>query len=126
MTPPSPRFLEAMGMRILREDPDRPAFAIDVDEIHKNVNGVVHGSVLHALMDSVMGMLAYRACGRRPVATAEMAVRYLSPVKEGELRATGRVVALDARRVTLEAEVEHAGAVVATATARFAILDAVP
>jgi uncharacterized protein (TIGR00369 family) len=80
---------------------------------------VVHGSVVHALIDSVMGMQCFRAAGRRPVATAEISVRFLRPIFDGRLEARARVLRAGKRLLFVEADVRRDGEVVAVGQATF-------
>lgn len=115
----SPRFLELLGFELDREAPDGPAVCVNVGDHHKNSNGVVHGSVIHALLDSVMGMQCYRAAGRTPVATAEISVRFLRPVFDGRLEARARLLHGGRRLLFVEGEVKREGEVVAVGQASF-------
>jgi uncharacterized protein (TIGR00369 family) len=98
------KFLETLGF-----DRDREAGRITVvlDERHMQNNGVVHGSVIHALLDTVMGWESFKASGRTPVATAEISVRYLRPVFGGKLAAKGQVIKAGKRMVFVEGEVTN-------------------
>ena len=102
-----PRFLERLGFEVVKSGPRSPYFQVQLDSRHLNVNGVVHGSVFHALLDSVMGMKAFLAKDRQPVATAEVSVRYLRPVRTGLLRAHGRIIHEGKRLIVVEGIVDH-------------------
>jgi len=111
------KFLETLGF-----DRDREAGRITVtlDERHMQNNGVVHGSVIHALLDTVMGWESFKAANRTPVATAEISVRYLRAVFTGKLSAKGRVIKAGKRMVFVEGEVTNEeGEVVAIGSAIF-------
>jgi uncharacterized protein (TIGR00369 family) len=115
----SPRFIQVLGFELDREADDGPAVCVNVGDMHKNSNGVVHGSVIHALLDSVMGMQCYRAAGRQPVATAEISVRFLRPVFDGRLAARARLLHGGKRLLFVEGEVKREGEVVAVGQASF-------
>jgi uncharacterized protein (TIGR00369 family) len=111
------KFLETLGF-----DRDREAGTITVtlDERHMQNNGVVHGSVIHALLDTVMGWESFKAAGRTPVATAEISVRYLRPVFAGKLAAKGNVIKAGKRMIIVEGRVTDGdGQLVAIGTATF-------
>jgi uncharacterized protein (TIGR00369 family) len=116
---PALQFVQLLDFELEREAPRGPAVCVTVAAKHKNANGVVHGSVLHALLDSVMGMVCYRAAGREPVATAEISVRFLRPVFEGRLEARATVLHAGKRLLVAAGEIECAGEMVATAQATF-------
>jgi uncharacterized protein (TIGR00369 family) len=113
------RFVERNGMYIVRDGADAPAMCVDVSERHRQVNGVVHGSVLHMLLDTAMGAQCFRANGRKPVATAEISVRYLVPVFAGTLEARARIIKAGKRVLTVEGWVRRDGEVVAVGQATF-------
>ena len=111
------KFLETLGF-----DRDREAGLIKVtlDERHMQNNGVVHGSVIHALLDTVMGWESFKAAGRTPVATADISVRYLRPVFGGTLAAKGNVIKTGKRMVIVEGRVtDGEGNLVAIGQATF-------
>ena len=112
-------FVQLLGFEIDREATDGPAVCVNVAAAHKNSNGVVHGSVIHALLDSVMGMQCFRAAGRQPVATAEISVRFVQPVFDGRLEARARVIRAGKRLVFVEGDVRRDGEVVAVGQATF-------
>lgn len=115
----APRFLQLLGFEIDREAADGPAVCVNVADAHKNSNGVVHGSVIHALLDSAMGLQCFRAAGRQPVATAEISVRFLRPVFDGRLEARARVLHSGKRLLFVEADVRRDGDLVAVGQASF-------
>jgi len=121
---PSPeagiQFVQLLDFELDREAPDGPAVCVQVAAKHKNSNGVVHGSVVHALLDTVMGMQSFRAAGRAPVATAEISVRFLRPIFDGRLEARARVLHVGKRLVVVEGEVQREGEVMAVGQATFA------
>ncbi len=113
------RFVQQLGFEIDREVPDGPAVCVNVGDRHRNTNGVVHGSVVHALLDSVMGMQCFRAAGRQPVATAEISVRFLKPIFDGRLEARARVIHGGKRLLFVEGDVRRDGEVMAVGQATF-------
>ncbi len=113
------RFFEHMGIEFDRSDPDKTAIVVDVLPRHLNVNSVVHGSVIHALLDTAMGLECFRANERRPVATVEITVRYLQPVFDGRLEARANVVKRGRRVIAVEAAVTNGDATIATGQATF-------
>lgn len=112
-------FVQLLDFEIDREVADGPAVAVTVAAKHRNSNGVVHGSVIHALLDSVMGMQCFRAAGRQPVATAEISVHFLRPVFDGRLEARARVLHAGKRVLFVEGDVKRDGDVVAVGHATF-------
>jgi acyl-coenzyme A thioesterase PaaI-like protein len=83
--------------------------------------GAVHGGIVAAYMDEILGGAVMRATGRVSV-TGELTVRYVKPVpSETPLLGRGALVADHGRFVDVEATLEElvTGRVVATARARF-------
>jgi uncharacterized protein (TIGR00369 family) len=113
------RFIQVLGFEVDREAPEGPTVCVNVTAAHRNGNGVVHGSVIHALLDSVMGLQCFRAAGRQPVATAEISVRFLRPIVDGRLEARARVIHAGKRILFVDGEVRRDGDVVAVGQATF-------
>ena len=111
-----PMLLEMLG---LSRDRDAGTVACTVERRHRQSNGVVHGSVIHALLDTAMGIACYRAAGKSPVATAEISIRYLVPVFDGRLDASARVVKAGKRLIVVEGDVHRSGERVAIGQATF-------
>jgi uncharacterized protein (TIGR00369 family) len=64
-----------------------------VEELHKQVYGVVHGGVLAALADTAGGLATYMDCPRGTrVATVEMKINFLEAVEAGTVFAEAEVV----------------------------------
>jgi len=115
-----PQFVQHLDFELDRESEGGPFVCVTVSDKHRNANGVVHGSVVHGLLDTVMGMQCYRAADRQPVATVEISVRFLRPVFDGRLQARARVLKAGKHLVYVEGEVQREGVMVAAAQATFA------
>lgn len=119
------QFVQLLDFELDRAAPSGPRLAVVVADKHRNANGVVHGSVIHALLDSVMGMQCFRAAGRKPVATAEISVRFLRPVFDGRLEAQAEVLQAGKRLIYVDGRVTRDGELVACAQATFARVETV-
>lgn len=118
--PSAQRFVDLLGLRIERADA-RCVVRLTVDARHLQSNHVVHGSVLHAMLDTVMGIEAYFAAGgEERVATADISVRFFEAVPGGELVATARVRKVGRRLVVVDGEVHRGDVVVAVGQGSFA------
>jgi uncharacterized protein (TIGR00369 family) len=118
----SVRFASHIGLQIDEVEPGKAVFHLDIAEMHMNGAEMVHGGVHAALMDSAMAV-ALIAEGLR-VATTQMSVHYLEPVKAGRLVCTGQVMHRARRTAIAEAKVQdEAGNLVAMASGSFRILD---
>ena len=103
----------------------RATWEYTVDPAHYNTNGVLHGGVLMALLDTAMGHAVAEMVvpnGRFNVA-AQMNVHFVAPVREGTLRATATVRKLGKRLAVVEGEaVDQDGRLVGVATATHTLL----
>ena len=92
---------------------------------HLNPNGVVHGAVLFALVDTAMGKATMNAIeAGRFCASIEVSLRFIRPASDGELEAVATVVKRGRSVVHLDARVVGPGErLVATAAGTFAIID---
>lgn len=95
---------------------------IDPDR-HANPNGVVHGAIIFALVDTTMGAATMDATDGAMCASIDVHVRFLRPASAGELRAETRVLKAGRRVVQLESTVTgNDGKVIASASGSFAVL----
>lgn len=98
---------------------------VDVAAKHLNPNGVVHGAVLFALVDTAMGKATMSVVDDPGVfcASIELSLRFIRPVSGGRLTATVDVVKRGRSVVHLDARVESDdGKLVATSAGTFALL----
>lgn len=99
---------------------------LDLDERHHNPNGVAHGAVLFAMVDTAMGKATMDVLAEGLIcASIEVQLRFLRPVSSGELIAHATVVKSGKRVVFLEGRVQDAdGVLIATASGTFAVISA--
>ena len=93
-------------------------------ENHQGYPGVIHGGMLYSALDDVMANWLYLRGARAYTARCE--IRYHQPAREGEkLLLEGRQTARKRKLVEMEgtATRESDGAVVATATGTFVVID---
>lgn len=114
---------QALGME-MGGDADAATARVDADERHLNPNGVVHGAVLFAMVDTAMGKATMDVIDEGCYcASIEVQLRFLRPAGAGPLTAVARVVKPGRTIVHLDATVTDAGdRLVATATGSFAVL----
>ena len=79
------------GFALAKAEPGRVLLRRCADERHKQIHGVVHGSVLTSLTDTASGLTMYKACPRG-TRVATVKIRYLEAVEEGDVAAETRVV----------------------------------
>jgi len=102
-------FPSLLGLEVVEQRAGFIACKLVVAERHKNGIGIVHGGVLTALVDHVLSIVVYphMEVGKW-VATLDMKVSYLAPVREGELVAEAHVVSLRRRIGTVRIDVYNA------------------
>jgi uncharacterized protein (TIGR00369 family) len=96
-----------------------------VDPAHYNVNGVLHGGVLMALLDTAMGhaVAAVVAPAGRYNAAAQFNINFFVPIKSGLVRARAQIKKLGKRLAVVEAEAtDDTGRLLAIATATHSLL----
>jgi uncharacterized protein (TIGR00369 family) len=99
---------------------------IDIGPQHANPNGVVHGAVLFALVDTAMGKATMSRIEEPGIycASVEVSLRFIRPAVAGRLTTAATVVKQGRSIVHLEARVEGDDQrLIATAAGTFAILD---
>jgi uncharacterized protein (TIGR00369 family) len=96
-----------------------------VDPAHFNPNGVLHGGVLMALLDTAMGHAVSEIVvpQGRINAAAQLNINFLEPIRAGVIRAHGTVIKIGKRMAVVEGRATNdAGVVVGIATSTHAIL----
>ena len=117
-------FHRWMGIRLLEADEGHVEVALDVEEHHLNLQGLVHGGVLATLADTAAG-LAIRTRlepGRRHV-TVNLDVQYLSAAGSGTIVARGTAMRVGRQIAHARAEIRDAnGRLLVTAQATVAVM----
>lgn len=114
-----------LGMELTGDEPGVGIATVDVGADHLNPNGVVHGAVLFALVDTAMGKSTMSAIDEpgRYCASIEVSLRFIRPAVAGRLTATATVVKRGRNVVHLDARVVGDDErLIATAAGTFAIL----
>lgn len=101
---------------------------LELGEQHMNPNGVAHGSVTFAMMDTAMGAAVMSVLDEAHLcATIEMQTRFHKGVSAGPLTATASVLTKGRRIIHLQAQVtDGAERLIASATASFAVIQPPP
>ena len=116
------RFL---GMELSGDDPGIGVANVVIGDDHLNPNGVVHGAVLFALVDTAMGKATMSVIeeATRYCASIEVSLRFIRPAVAGYLVATATVVKRGRNLMHLDATVTgDDDRLIATAAGTFAIL----
>jgi uncharacterized protein (TIGR00369 family) len=96
-----------------------------VDPAHYNINGVLHGGILMALLDTAMGHAVAERVARdgRFNAAAQFNIHFFLPIKEGLVRAHAEIRKMGKRLAVVEAEAtDEAGRLLAIATSTHSLL----
>lgn len=99
------------------------AFGFETGPDQENGRGVVHGGILATFMDHTIGRTAYNAAGKVPVATIQLDLNYLAPVRPGAfVEARGEVVRMTRSVIFLRGTLASEGRAVLAASGIWKIL----
>ena len=116
-----------LGIRTLDVSPGRLVAGLDVRSELLNPFGSLHGGVVSALVDHVLGAVLYPHIERgRWAATTEFKVNLLAAVLDGSVRATATIVSLTRRTAVVQVEVDNDGRPCALAQGTVLIADPRP
>ncbi len=115
-----------LGMTVASPAQGEGVAVVEVTPDLHNPNGVVHGAVLFAMVDTAMGAAAMSTLDEGlACASIEVHLRFLRAVASGRLVAVVSVVKGGRRVVQLEGRIrDDAGELVATASGSFAVIAA--
>ncbi len=113
-----------LGMELAGDEPGSATATVTVGPEHLNPNGVVHGAVLFALVDTAMGKATMSVIEEpgRFCSSVEVSLRFIRPAVEGVVVATAEVVKRGRHVAHLDARVVAGDRLIATAAGTFAIL----
>ena len=105
-----------LGVRHVKVGPGVLRAEVPVRDELKTPFGNLHGGVLAALCDHVLGTVLYPVIPRGAwAATTEFKINYLAPITTGKLEATARIVSLTKRTAVVRIDVENQGRLVCAA-----------
>jgi uncharacterized protein (TIGR00369 family) len=87
-------FAFALGLEVLEAEAGTARVSLPVRPDHLNVGGVVHGGVICTLVDVAVAVACHSLDPqgrRRPQATTELSVSFLSAGREGPLACVARI-----------------------------------
>ena len=117
-----PRFIHHVGMKVDEVAPGSSRCSLDVQEVHRNGTGVVHGGVLFTLADTAMGAALYQSLGEGEIcATIEIKIGYFKPVFDGALVCHATLLNKGKSIASLEATVHSGDQLVSKASGTFSI-----
>ena len=116
-------FSRHIGAKVSEVEAGGADVYIDVEEVHLNGTGTLHGGVYASLMDNAMGLSVLALVGVRS-ATIQMDVHFLGAVSGGRITCRSEVVHRTRRTATAEAKVRDAeGNLVAMGSGVFRVFE---
>ena len=101
-------MMQHLGARLLRVESGLVEVALPYSERVTQQQGGFHGGAMGALADIAAGYAALTVVeADQEVTTVEYKINFLAGFRDGELRATGRVVRRGRRIIVTPAEVSH-------------------
>jgi uncharacterized protein (TIGR00369 family) len=123
---PEPTLSRVLGIRCVAVSEGEVGAELMPREDLENGGGTIHGGMLAALLDTVMGAaLQTRLSAGEKFATIDLKVTYLRPLSHasGVMRGTGRVINAGRRIAYVEGEIRDSSATLAVhAVGNFALL----
>jgi uncharacterized protein (TIGR00369 family) len=116
-------FSRHIGAKVEEVKPGSSVISINVEEVHLNGVGTLHGGVYASLIDNAMGLSVLALVGVR-TATIQMNVHFLGAVGGGRITCESEVLHRTRRTATAEAKVYDAeGNLVALGTGAFRVFE---
>jgi 1,4-dihydroxy-2-naphthoyl-CoA hydrolase len=116
-----------LGIRVTAYGPGRLVAVVPVRPDLLTPFGTLHGGVLAAFVDHMVGTVCYPVMQRRQwAATTEFKINYLAPVTKGELEATASILSLTKRTAVVRVEVMCEGRLACLAQGTVLIMDPKP
>jgi uncharacterized protein (TIGR00369 family) len=116
-------LFEQLGLREVESDDGTFVMEMPVDERTTNTAGGLQGGLIATMADVAAGQLASRATPFGfGIATTDLFIRYLRPIKVGPARAVAKILRTGKRSVVVQVDI-HRGddnELAATATINFA------
>jgi uncharacterized protein (TIGR00369 family) len=129
MIAPAETLMRALGFVPRASAPGTATWQYEAKREHWNGNGVLHGGLVMALLDTAMGhaVAALVAPDDAFNAAAQMNVHFLEPIRAGTITVRAEVKKCGKRLAVVEAEAtDEQGTILAVATATHAILKRKP
>ncbi len=116
-------FSKHIRIRVEDVEPGRAVLYVDVEDIHFNGNGSLHGGVYTSLIDNATGLAVSSLVGLR-TATIQMDAHFLEPVSGGRITCRAEVVHRTRRTATAEGKIyDEEGNLVAIGAGVFRIFE---
>jgi uncharacterized protein (TIGR00369 family) len=118
-------LFDQIGLREVESGDDSVTMEMPVDERVVNVAGGLQGGLIATMADVTAGQLAARCSPfGNGIATTDLFIRYLRPIKVGPARAVARILRTGKRSVVVQVDIFRGndGEMGATATINFAAM----
>ena len=118
-------FNALLGLETEVVRPGETTVELDIEPHHLNRAGTLHGGVMMAMLDTLMGYAAYSALNLpgEKLVTTRMTTHFLEGITNGSLSGAGWVVARNEQYLTLEAVLrDQTGRQIASATGQYSIV----
>jgi acyl-CoA thioesterase len=116
------QFTQHVGIELVERAPGRSRWTLDLQPIHMNTHGVIHGGVLFTLADTAMGAALFGALQPGQIcATINVKINYFKPVFCGTVVCVSEVVNQGTSVAHLAASMYVDEVLVARANGSFAI-----
>ena len=116
------QFTQHVGIELVERAPGRSRWTLDLQPIHMNTHGVIHGGVLFTLADTAMGAALFGALQSGQIcATINVKINYFKPVFGGTVVCVSEVVNQGKSVAHLDASMYVDDVLVARANGDFAI-----
>jgi acyl-CoA thioesterase len=120
----SHRFIHHIGLDIEESVPGTNRCTLEVQGMHLNSTGAVHGAVLFAMADTGMGKALYTTLNAGQLcATIEAKINYFKPVREGVIACTSKLVNRGKSIASLESTITVGPEVVARAFGTYTVFE---
>ncbi|WNG41586.1 PaaI family thioesterase [Archangium minus] len=104
---PPPPIAQLLGLQILSVEPGRVVMGLEASARHANPMGTLHGGVICDLSDLAMGAaMATTLEDEESFTTLDLTSKFLKPIWNARLRATGRVIKRTRTLGLVECDVE--------------------
>lgn len=111
-----PGLPEYLGLRTVGASAGRLTAELEVRDELLNPFGALHGGVISALADHVLGAVVYTVVeGGYWAATTEFKLNFLAPVRAGTVRAESSIVSMTKRTAVVRIDMTNDGRAVAVA-----------
>ncbi len=118
---------EYLGIRIVDFQPGRLRAEMEIRDDLLTPFGNIHGGVMAAIVDHVLGVVLYPHMKRGQwAATTEFKLNYLAPVKGGKLVADSTIISITRTTAVVQIEVRNEGRLACVAQGTCLIRDPKP